>query len=115
MKLSNCSQQIPALSSTIGRHKVEVLAARLRDINPACTVEPYPHPANATTAADILRKFGRDSTSAHQCACREGCPTHCSQRPVLDAVLDCADSIADKVLWVEWCEWVVCDVYMMCI
>ena len=39
---SNINRQLPALASTIGRPKVEVLAARIADINPAadiCAVE----------------------------------------------------------------------------
>ena len=32
--LTNCNRQIHALSSTVGQPKVEVMAARLRDINP---------------------------------------------------------------------------------
>lgn len=32
--LSNCNRQIPALHSTAGQKKAEVLAARIRDINP---------------------------------------------------------------------------------
>lgn len=37
--LSNCNRQLPALSSTVGRPKAEVLRERLLDINPACSVE----------------------------------------------------------------------------
>jgi tRNA A37 threonylcarbamoyladenosine dehydratase len=33
--LSNCNRQIPALHSTAGKSKAEVLAERLKDINPA--------------------------------------------------------------------------------
>lgn len=33
--LSNCNRQIPALHSTAGKPKAEVMAERLRDINPA--------------------------------------------------------------------------------
>ena len=34
VQLSNLNRQLPALCSTLGRPKVEVLASRLRDINP---------------------------------------------------------------------------------
>ena len=37
--LSNCNRQLPALDSTVGRPKAEVLRERLLDINPACCVE----------------------------------------------------------------------------
>jgi len=33
---SNLNRQLPALRSTVGRKKVEVVAERIRDINPAC-------------------------------------------------------------------------------
>ncbi len=35
---SNLNRQLPALISTLGRAKIEVLAARIADINPACRV-----------------------------------------------------------------------------
>lgn len=38
--LTNINRQIHALSSTVGQHKVEVMAARLRDINPAAEIIP---------------------------------------------------------------------------
>lgn len=36
--VTNTGRQLPALSSTVGQPKVEVLAARIREINPACKV-----------------------------------------------------------------------------
>src|SRR4051812_6307124 len=33
--VTNTGRQLPALSSTVGQPKVEVLAARIREINPA--------------------------------------------------------------------------------
>lgn len=38
--LTNINRQIHALSSTVGKHKVDVMAARLRDINPAAEIVP---------------------------------------------------------------------------
>jgi len=35
---SNLNRQLPALRSTIGRKKVEVVAERIRDINPECSL-----------------------------------------------------------------------------
>lgn len=35
---TNCNRQLVALGSTIGKSKVEVLAQRLRDINPNCRI-----------------------------------------------------------------------------
>ncbi len=39
VELSNCNRQIPALTSTIGKPKAEVMADRLREINPQIVVE----------------------------------------------------------------------------
>lgn len=38
---SNLNRQIIALNSTVGQYKVDVAAARVRDINPDCTVRAY--------------------------------------------------------------------------
>ena len=38
--LSNCNRQLGALTSTVGISKAEALAARVKDINPDCTVHP---------------------------------------------------------------------------
>ena len=40
VSLSNLNRQIIALRSTVGRPKVEVMAERIADINPACRVTP---------------------------------------------------------------------------
>ena len=37
---SNINRQLPALSATLGMAKVQVLAERIAQINPACTVTP---------------------------------------------------------------------------
>ena len=37
--ITNINRQIPALHSTVGKPKVSVMAARVRDIDPACKVE----------------------------------------------------------------------------
>ena len=39
--LTNLNRQIIATRSTVGRHKVDVAAERIRDINPDCTVNVY--------------------------------------------------------------------------
>lgn len=39
VSLSNLNRQLPALHSTLGKPKAEVMAARLRDINPGLEVE----------------------------------------------------------------------------
>lgn len=40
---SNINRQLIALESTIGLHKADVMAARVRDINPDCRVFSMPH------------------------------------------------------------------------
>ena len=40
--LSNLNRQLIALHSTIGQYKVDVAAARIRDINPRCQVTVHP-------------------------------------------------------------------------
>lgn len=50
VSLSNLNRQLIALHSTIGQPKVEVMATRVRDINPSCHVVTVPMfyvPANA--------------------------------------------------------------------
>ena len=42
VNLTNLNRQIIALHSTLGKSKVEVMAQRLRDINPALRVNAYP-------------------------------------------------------------------------
>ena len=37
---SNCNRQLVALSSTVGKYKAEVMAARVKDIDPTCSAEP---------------------------------------------------------------------------
>lgn len=47
---TNCNRQLVALRSTIGKSKVEVLAQRLRDINPHCRItamEAFLYPEEA--------------------------------------------------------------------
>ncbi len=52
---SNINRQLPALHSTIGRHKADVVAERLRDINPAAEIRAIKGmitPENAHTFFD---------------------------------------------------------------
>lgn len=41
VSISNINRQVIALHSTVGRPKVEVMAERIRDINPNCTVNVH--------------------------------------------------------------------------
>jgi len=51
--LSNCNRQLPAMSSTVGRPKAEVLRERLLDINPACDVAARTEAFTPENAADF--------------------------------------------------------------
>lgn len=80
VSLSNLNRQLLALHSTLGRSKVEVMAVRLRDINPAIEltlIDEFLQPA----AADRLIAATR-----------------------YDYVADCIDSIACKAALVAACH-----------
>lgn len=52
--LTNINRQIHALSSTVGLCKVEAMAARLRDINPAAEIRPVKEFFSAENAGRLL-------------------------------------------------------------
>ncbi len=52
--LTNVNRQLPALTSTVGRSKVAVLAERVADIHPAARVHARAEFFTADTAADLL-------------------------------------------------------------
>lgn len=68
---SNINRQLPALLSTVGQSKAELMRARIADINPACQLE-------------ILRSF-LNSENVNQLV------------PECDYVVDAIDSLACKV------------------
>lgn len=76
---SNLNRQIVALNSTVGQKKVEVMAARLRDINPAVQLTIMP---------DFLHKEQAENLIKNQ---------------KFDMVVDCIDSIACKAALVAAC------------
>jgi len=69
---SNLNRQLFALRSTLGQPKAEVAAARVRDINPGCDVDPRVTFVHTDTLPDLL-----------------------TPRP--DAMIDAIDSMACKV------------------
>lgn len=73
---SNINRQLYALHSTLGCRKVDLAAARVRDINPDAQVDPRPGFVNAETVAALL----------------EG---------PLDLVVDAIDSLNSKVTLLE--------------
>lgn len=74
--VSNVNRQVAATLSAVGKPKVEVLAARFRDINPACRIETRCGAFNAGTA-DAFDLSG------------------------WDFVVDAIDSVPDKALLVR--------------
>lgn len=75
---SNINRQLPALTSTLGKLKVEVMGNRIKDINPEVNLRIMPVPYNADTSSDILKK------------------------PV-DYVIDAIDSLRDKIHLIKTC------------
>ena len=71
--ITNINRQLPALHSTIGKHKVEVVAERLLDINPQLNLTKINEFLNPERMDEVL-----DSAK-------------------FDYVLDCIDSITPKV------------------
>ncbi len=69
---SNCNRQVVALTSTVGRPKVEVMAERLRDINPDIELELI---NERLSPQDVARYLPED----------------------VDVVLDCIDALSSKV------------------
>jgi tRNA A37 threonylcarbamoyladenosine dehydratase len=76
---SNINRQLHALTDTIGRAKVEVMAERIRAINPDCQVTLAQQFFTAQTAAELLA-------------------------PKFDFVLDAIDSMSNKVLLLARCR-----------
>eukprot|EP00892_Ulva_mutabilis_P005363 jgi/Ulvmu1/3199/UM015_0240.1 len=69
---SNRNRQLPALSSTLGQRKVDVMQDRLRDINPGVNLTPHHMFLEPDTAREVAQR-------------------RCSY------IIDCIDSIAPKV------------------
>lgn len=76
---SNVNRQLPALASTFGRGKIEVLAERAREINPRIAL---------TLVDDFVT--------------RDNVPTLLADTP--DLVLDCTDDVDAKVSLVVYCR-----------
>lgn len=77
--VSNVNRQLHAVNADVGRAKVEVMAERVRGINPECDVRPALQFFTAGTAGDLL--------SARY-----------------DLVVDAIDSVANKCLLIARCR-----------
>ncbi|MBZ4662486.1 MAG: tRNA threonylcarbamoyladenosine dehydratase [Caloramator sp.] len=53
--ITNINRQIHATTKTVGRPKVEVMAERIKDINPSCQVIAYKTFYNKDTAEELLK------------------------------------------------------------
>jgi len=76
---SNINRQLPALGSTIGRAKVEVLKERCLDINPTCQIHTIEDFVEQDNLADLIR-------------------------PEFDYVLDCIDNFRVKAALAAHCR-----------
>lgn len=77
--ISNINRQLPALQSTVGRPKIDVLAERIREINPECQVACRMEFFTEATAASILE-------------------------PGYTHVIDAIDSVRNKCLLIATCR-----------
>ena len=77
---SNCNRQLPAMQSTLGQSKAEVMAQRLLDINPDLKLVVKDHFVTPDNSNELL-----------------------TEQPV-DYLLDCIDSIACKAALVAECQ-----------
>jgi tRNA A37 threonylcarbamoyladenosine dehydratase len=77
--LSNTNRQIPALHSTAGRLKTEVMAERIRDINPAIDLTVLPIYIKEEETIKLL------------------------ESEKFDYAVDCIDTLAPKVFFIKAC------------
>ena len=78
--LSNCNRQIPALHSTAGKPKAEVLAERLKDINPLLDITVLEIFLNEQLINELLEKEN------------------------FDYAVDCIDTLGPKVSFMKACK-----------
>jgi len=88
--VTNINRQLPALTETVGRAKVEVMAERIRAINPDCRVTAEQKFFNAQTADALLAPKQRAAG---------GMPA-----ARFDFILDAIDDVTNKVLLLVRCH-----------
>lgn len=76
---SNINRQLPALHSTVGQKKCEVLSRRLRDINPDIDIHPVCEYVNEENIGQVLSAFA---------------PDH---------VVDAIDTLSPKIALIQYC------------
>ncbi|HHX34248.1 MAG TPA: tRNA cyclic N6-threonylcarbamoyladenosine(37) synthase TcdA [Gammaproteobacteria bacterium] len=77
--LTNINRQAHALTETVGQAKVDVMAQRIKAINPACTVHAVADFVSQETLAQYITAD-------------------------LDYVVDCIDSVQTKAALIAWCK-----------
>ncbi|SDJ59504.1 tRNA cyclic N6-threonylcarbamoyladenosine(37) synthase TcdA [Pseudomonas indica] len=77
--VTNTNRQIHALEGAVGKPKVEVMAERIRAINPACAVHAVADFVTRETMAEYITEQ-------------------------LDCVIDCIDSVPAKAALIAWCK-----------
>jgi len=80
VSLSNINRQMVATVDTVGRLKVDVMAERIRAINPDCQVTALPMFITKENAAELIERY------------------------TPDAVVDCIDNVSAKIAMVCACE-----------
>ena len=80
---SNINRQLPALSSTLGRNKIDVMADRIHEINPDCEVTLIDDFITQDNLAELI-DVGIDNN--------------------VDYVIDCIDSSRVKAALISWCK-----------
>jgi len=76
---SNINRQLPALTSTLGRNKIDVMAERIHDINPECDVQ-------------LMDDFVTEDNISQLIS------TDCN------FVIDCIDNSRVKAALISWCK-----------
>ena len=94
---SNLNRQLVALTSTIGRNKAEVMAERIRDINPDCRVEVIP---NYYIASEHNLQSNKSKLYEN---ISSGVSTEISNPDIsnYDWIIDCIDDVDAKVSLIE--------------
>ena len=91
--ISNVNRQLPAMDGTIGRSKVDVMAERLRQINPAGLFEAVSEYFTQESADRLLRFPSLTGRSANSTGI---------DRP--DCVIDAIDALTNKCHLIAQCR-----------
>ncbi len=81
---SNINRQLPALTSTLGRNKIDVMADRIREINPDCEVTLIDDFITQDNLSELIGDGVNNS---------------------VDYVIDCIDSSRVKSALIAWCKY----------